>query len=69
MCLALATDLTIILTFTVRVPDSIRETSLLEGWFGHCALIAMLALPQIVLALIGGNLATRYGLTIAIKNR
>jgi hypothetical protein len=68
-CLALATQMFILFTVEVRDPDPIQDTSLLNGRCGDVLEIAAWALPQIALALIGGGLAARHGLTIVLGQK
>jgi hypothetical protein len=43
--------------------------SILDGWAGDLLFVAICALPQFFLAMIGGGLASRYGLVIVLRNR
>jgi hypothetical protein len=41
--------------------------SVLDGWVGDLVLVAICALPQVASAMIGGGLASCYGLTIVLR--
>jgi hypothetical protein len=69
VCLDMATQTFWLLTVTVREPDPLQAPSHFEELCSTVLMVAMSALPQIALALIGGGLAVRYGLTIVLRGR
>ena len=69
MCLALATQTYMLFAVTVITPDPIRDDSLWNGVLAAVEEFAILTLPQVIPALIGGALAARYGLTIIRSSR
>jgi hypothetical protein len=46
-----------------------RELSVFDVWFSDMILIVFCSLPQVCFAMIGGGLASRYGLTIVLRGR
>jgi hypothetical protein len=70
MCLDLATQSFIFNAITVTViDDNPAPVSSWGTWGSEFLLMVMLALPQVIPALIAGGLATRYGLTIVLSGR
>lgn len=43
--------------------------SVLDGWVGDLLFVAICALPQFAFGMIGGSLASRYGLAIVLRGR
>lgn len=69
VCLAFATQTIWLLIETVTVPVPVPVPSAWEETFDEIFLIALLTLPQMVLALVGGVLSARHRLTIVLEGR
>lgn len=67
VCLALATH--VFMLFTVSVIEPEQSRSPMTEKFLDILTIMILSEPQIAIALIGGGLAARYGLTIVLGGR
>jgi hypothetical protein len=52
-----------------RMLGELEGQSCLDGWSGTMILVVVCDLPQLALALIGGGLASRYGLTIISRGQ
>jgi hypothetical protein len=65
ICFDLATQSFVLDAVTVTITDDRPDpTSLLGKWSADMMLIFVFALPQVIVAMIGGGLADRYGLMI-----